>query len=275
LPFTLRVKEFFPNSAPAPAMKSVAGNMKRMEASSGIGQRFFLREREVTNRSDEDNVPAALVEVVTPQGNLGTWIVSSWFSQYAGRLRENLGQAGAVLDIPQEFTCQNKTYRLALRPVRYYKPYSISLLSFTHKRYKGTEIPKDFSSRIRLRNAQAGEDREVLIYMNNPLRYAGETYYQGGFEPGDKVSILQVVRNPAWLTPYLSCTMVGVGLVVHFLMHLINFGKRRSKSVTGPDLARNGKRIPAAEKALNSEAEALAETAPSGKFPVSGKRRSL
>ena len=24
----------------------------------------------------------------------------------------------------------------------------------------------------------AGEKREVLIYMNSPLRYAGETYYQ-------------------------------------------------------------------------------------------------
>ena len=80
-----------------------------------------------------------------------------------------------------------------MRPVRYYKNYSVTLMDFSHKRYKGTDIPKDFSSRIRLRNPQTAEDREVLIYMNNPLRYAGETYYQGGFEPGT-VSILQVVR---------------------------------------------------------------------------------
>jgi hypothetical protein len=136
-------------------------------------------------------------------------------------------QAAPLLDAPQQFAYENRTFQLALRPIRYYKPYNITLLDFTHKRYKGTEIPKDFSSRLRLQNAQSNEDREVLVYMNNPLRYAGETYYQGGFEPGDTVSILQVVRNPAWLTPYVSCTLISVGLIVQFLMHLLGFSRSR------------------------------------------------
>jgi cytochrome c biogenesis protein ResB len=91
----------------------------------------------------------------------------------------------------------------------------------------GTEIPKNFSSRVRLKNPDSGEDREVLIYMNNPLRYGGETYYQGGFEPGDTVSILQVVRNPSWLTPYIACVLVSIGLVVQFMYHLVGFAKKR------------------------------------------------
>jgi hypothetical protein len=112
--------------------------------------------------------------------------------------------------------------------VRYYKPYRVRLLDFTHDVYKGTDTPKNFSSRIQLTNAEKAENREILIYMNNPLRYGGETYYQGGFEKGDKTSILQVVRNPVWLTPYLSCTLVGVGHVVQFLSHLIGFARRSS-----------------------------------------------
>jgi cytochrome c biogenesis protein ResB len=41
------------------------------------------------------------------------------------------------------------------------------------------------------------EDREVLIYMNNPLRYAGETFYQAGFDERDeRVTILQVCETP-------------------------------------------------------------------------------
>ena len=42
--------------------------------------------------------------------------------------------------------------------------------------------------------------------MNNPLRYAGETYYQGGFDPNanDTVSILQVVREAGMDVPH-SC----------------------------------------------------------------------
>jgi hypothetical protein len=257
LPFAVRIKEYFPNSAPAPAMRSVAGDMQRIEATQGIGQRLFFRAQGTTARTDDENVPAALVEIVTPKGDLGSWTVSNWLSRYAGNLRQQLGQFGSLLDTPQQFTYENRTYRLALRPVRYYGPYSLTLLNFTHKRYKGTDIPKDFSSRLRLRNPQTGEDREILVYMNNPLRYAGQTYYQGGFEPGDTVSILQVVRNPAWLTPYLSCALVGIGLAVQFLMHLVAFGKRNAQKMAIPSKDRSGKPAPAPEK-LNPAGVALA-----------------
>ena len=52
-------------------------------------------------------------------------------------------------------------------------------------------------------------NRDVLIYMNNPLRYRGETYYQAGFQKDDTASILQVVRNPSFVTPYIACIIVG------------------------------------------------------------------
>ena len=69
--------------------------------------------------------------------------------------------------------------------------------------------------------------REVLIYMNNPLRYAGLTYYQAGYD-GEHTTILQVVRNPSWLVPYIACGAIALGLVVQFLIHLVGFaGKRR------------------------------------------------
>jgi hypothetical protein len=112
---------------------------------------------------------------------------------------------------------------LALRPRRYYKPYSIQLLQFHHDVYAGTDIPKNFSSRIQLQRPDTGENREVLIYMNNPLRYAGETYYQASFDVDNKGTILQVVHNPSWLTPYFSCILVGLGLVVQFGKHLLGF----------------------------------------------------
>jgi hypothetical protein len=95
--------------------------------------------------------------------------------------------------------------------------------------------------------------------MNNPLRYAGETYYQGGFEPGDTVSILQVVKNPARLTPYLACTLVGVGLLIQFLMHLVGFGKRAARSGTGKGQSASsqaGQRAP--KRKAKAEASAVA-----------------
>jgi len=121
------------------------------------------------------------------------------------------------------------TYEMALRPVRYYKPYAITLLEFNHDIYPGTDIPSNFSSKIHLRDRARGEDRDVLIRMNAPLRYGGETFYQASFEEGDRVSILQVVRNPAAITPYVACSLVALGLVTQFLMHLFAFARKRAQ----------------------------------------------
>jgi hypothetical protein len=153
-----------------------------------------------------------VIEVVTPQGSLGTWLVSEFIDQ------------------PQSFTWSNGTYQLVLRPHRYYKPFSLKLLEFRHDVYPGTDIPKNFSSRVKLDRPDTGESREVLIYMNSPLRYAGETFYQASFDPDNHGSVLQVVHNPSWLTPYLSCVLVGLGLVVQFASHLMGFSMKWRKT---------------------------------------------
>jgi hypothetical protein len=207
LPFRIRVKEYYPNSR---LHNRAADATNSPPATHGFGPRIELMEVPLATAMNERSIPTTIFEVVTPQGSMGTWLVSN------------------MIDDPQSFVYQGRTYQVSSRWIRYYKPFSMHLIEFTHDRYKGTEIPKNFSSHLQLNNPSTGEDREVLIYMNNPLRYGGETFYQGGFEPGDTVSILQVVRNPAWLTPYVSVTLVGVGLLVQFLSHLISFIKRRT-----------------------------------------------
>ena len=170
---------------------------------------------------------------------------------------------GGVMDKPQQFTVAGRTFRLAMRPRRYYKPYSIGLANFSHDRYKGTDIPKNFSSLVKLRNPSTGpvqEEREVLIYMNKPLRYGGETYYQGSFEPGDTVSILQVVRNPVWLTPYLSCAIVALGLIIQFLIHLVGFARKSSRGGTAAGPKAPSKKAPA--KKGREALEASVQAAP-------------
>lgn len=99
-------------------------------------------------------------------------------------------------------------------------PFSLTLKDFTHEVYPGTEIPRNFSSLLRLKDSVRGTDRDVLISMNNPLRYGGRAVYQSGFGEGDTMSILQIVENPGWLLPYLSCILVGLGLAGHFLGRL-------------------------------------------------------
>ena len=71
------------------------------------------------------------------------------------------------------------------------------------------------------------ENREVLIYMNNPLRYAGLTFYQHQMDAGRKTTGLLVVRNPSWQLPYISCALMTLGLCWQFLLHLGGFIRRR------------------------------------------------
>ena len=206
LPFTIRVKQFYGNSR---VEDRAADAAQPPAATQGVGLRATVRGLPHVTTMDTRDVPSAVVEVETPQGSLGTWLVSEY------------------VEVPQSFSCNNRTYQLALRQRRLYKPYSIQLVKFQHDVYPGTDIPKNFSSRVLLQHPKTGEKREVLIYMNNPLRYSGETYYQSGFDPDNKGTILQVVHNPSWLTPYLSCVLVGVGLLVQFATHLFGFSFKR------------------------------------------------
>jgi hypothetical protein len=206
LPFVVRVKKFFVNSA---VEDRPANATDAPPASEGIGPRAVVKELPRVTEMDRRDVPSAIVEIQTPERSLGTWLVSEYIER------------------PQQFTYNNRTYKLELRPRRYYSPFTIRLLEFRHDIYPGTDIPKNFSSRVQLQAPATGENREVKIYMNNPLRYAGETYYQASFDRDDHGTILQVVHNPSWLTPYFSCILVGVGLVVQFMTHLLGFSFKR------------------------------------------------
>src|SRR5437867_10852343 len=144
---------------------------------------------------------------------------------WSGQLGKAMGERlAAQLTAPVAFEVNGRKFQIALRPVRFYKPFELNLLKFTHEQYRGTDTPKNFASRVRLERPDTGEDREVLIYMNSPLRYAGETFYQADWDKADeKGTILQVVHNPTWLTPYFSCVLVAAGLMVQFLTHLVGF----------------------------------------------------
>jgi len=112
---------------------------------------------------------------------------------------------------------------------REYLPFAITLKDFRHDVYPGTDIPKNFSSLVRLEDPGAREGRDVLIYMNQPLRYAGKTFYQSSFGKNDTLSIFQVVDNPGWLIPYISCVLVTLGLLIHFAFALRRAQGRRAQ----------------------------------------------
>ena len=209
LPFRVVPKIYYSNAALA-ARDANSPAAAPTPATAGIGLQATATPLAFSYKQNERNAPAAYIELVGTEGPIGTWLVSA-----------------DPRFPPQNFDYAGRTWKIAFRFERSYKPYSLTLIKFSHDRYAGTEIPKNFSSRIRLNSPDGRDDREVLIYMNNPLRYAGLTFYQAGFENDDKTTILQVVRNPSWQLPYIACALMTLGLIVQFCIHLVAFIARR------------------------------------------------
>jgi hypothetical protein len=208
LPFALNIQRFLANAQFVKRSDEPQGPPSPV--TTGLGTNFVVTEIPRTVRDDERDLSAAFVEVEGVQGSIGTWLVSN-----------------AIFEA-QSFTVNGHSYELLMRQRRFYKPFALSLLHFAHDRYAGTDIPKSFSSRIQLIDFERNENREVLISMNDPLRYRGFTFYQSGFDNDDKTTILQVVKNPAMILPYIACGLVAFGLVTQFSMHLLGFVKKRS-----------------------------------------------
>ncbi|MBI2387216.1 MAG: cytochrome c biogenesis protein ResB [Elusimicrobia bacterium] len=198
LPFALRVQAYYEN-----AELSMRGpGDPASPATAGVGTGVLARPAP-RPLGEEQDMPAALIEPVARDGrSYGVFLLSP-----------NLGA-------PQEFVHEGRRWRMSLRPKRYYMPFSLTLKDFKHDVYPGTRIPKNFSSLVRLLDPRSRDDRDVLIYMNSPLRHGGLTFYQASFGKNDTLSVLQVVRNPSWTLPYISCALVAVGLLWHFGMML-------------------------------------------------------
>ena len=118
-----------------------------------------------------------------------------------------------------------KTYLVTLRFKRDYKPYSLKLDDIKAENYANTTIPKGYRAELQLVDPALKVDRHVSIWMNNPLRFAGETFYQSGYERNEKgeQTRLSVVTNVGWMLPYVACMIVVVGLLAHFALTLARF----------------------------------------------------
>jgi hypothetical protein len=209
LPFAVRVDKYMTNSRLGEGPPAGAN-----PATAGAGLTSWAEELPPGTGTDTDNksdAPSAYVTLLDKAGGgpLGTYLLSAWLR-------------------PQQVTVGGKTYQVDLRRTRMYKPYTVQLLKFDHKVYMGTSTPKDFRSTVLLTDPTRGEERRAEIYMNHPLRYQGETFYQQSFLKGDQGTVLQVVQNPGWLMPYLSCAVVCLGMAVHFGIHLYGFLQRRA-----------------------------------------------
>ncbi len=204
LPFAIRIDQWMPN---AQLFKLQQPHI----ATSGIGLEARAEGAPQVSGVDggKTDAPASYVTLLHEGTPIGTWLLSSVLTDLQG------------VDLGDE------TYGISLRYTRTYLPYELHLIDFSHDTFTGTSIAKNFSSDVRIIDPQHGTDREVRIWMNNPLRCAGRTFYQASYKPDGSGTVLQVVRNPGWLMPYLACILVTLGMTWHFLQSITAFLRRR------------------------------------------------
>jgi ABC-type transport system involved in cytochrome c biogenesis permease subunit len=224
LPFDIEVIRFLRNSRLG---ETKPGNDNLANVGSGRHVVAKALKTAVGVATDDMvDMPSVYLRLISKENgeSLGTYLFSTAGFQTVG----DDGSPREVYLSDEKIDVAGHPYDVSLRFARDYKPYSVTLLDFQHKRYVGTNKPKDFTSLVRLQDPVQKIDREFRIWMNNPLRYAGETLYQASYdEKTERATVLQVVSNPGWMMPYVACMLVGTGMLAHFGLVLQRFMRRR------------------------------------------------
>lgn len=153
---------------------------------------------------------------------LGTWLVTA--------LPDGVRPGTSLVSaFPQPIGAGDTPWLMSLRFERRYLPYRVQVHEVTHETYPGTDIPRNFASTVTVVDEQSGATRDAKVWMNHPLRYGGDTYYQHQMAAAQGRTTFQVVRNVGALLPYIACVVVSVGLLWHFFMSLLGFARRSAR----------------------------------------------
>jgi len=228
LPFEIRVLDYFPNSDVV-RVGPVAPN----PATTGLGTRFLASRRPPEGgATSKSNIASAYVQLTEKDTNkdLGTYLVTQFLNDQAQIFM------GAPADECDTVEAGGKTWRLQLRYRREYKPYDVTLTDVRRIDYSASETPRDYSSYVTFSDAATKAEQQGRIWMNNPVRYRGETFYQSQYSKVDlgngkvgEMTGLQVVENAGWLIPYVACVLAFWGMLVHFGGTFVRFADRHER----------------------------------------------
>ncbi|MFT7434106.1 MAG: ABC-type transport system involved in cytochrome c biogenesis permease subunit [Alphaproteobacteria bacterium] len=110
-------------------------------------------------------------------------------------------------------------FRIELRHKRTYLPFKIKLNKFKVDRYAGSDQAQNYSSEVVLMDGDL--TWHSIISMNEPLRYKGYTFFQSSYIEGSRdTTVLAVVNNIGRLFPYISSSLLCLGLFIHLCVRI-------------------------------------------------------
>lgn len=224
LPIEIRIEKWMANSDMVTRRENPEA-AKDAEGASGLPPEVALIEASKSGGvKSEMNYASAYVSVREKKTSrdLGRYALTQFFNDPSLRPKPML----------PTLESDGRTFELALRFRRNIKPFMFELENVVLEQYTGTAIPKDYSSYVRILDESGATLQEGRIWMNSPMRFRGETYYQSQYTSAAQSpmrveqTVLQVVTNAGWLIPYVSCVLVGLGMFAHFGITLTRFASR-------------------------------------------------
>ena len=249
LPFDIKVLEYLTNTS-----VTRVGPFAENRATAGLGTSWLAIGRPPEGgASSKSNVAAAYVQLVDRKNgkDLGVFLVPQYLNDRSQLFMEAEG------DICDTVDTASGPWRIQLRFRREYKPYEVRLDDVRRINYSASETPRDYSSFVTFTDEATGTEQPGRIWMNNPVRYRGETFFQSNYSKiqladgsMSEMTGLQVVENAGWLIPYVACVLAFWGMLAHFGGTFVRFADRheREGENKSPDneaaatLGRDGKR---------------------------------
>ncbi len=259
LPFDIKVIELFPNSD-----FRNAGPVEPNLATTGIGKSFIAESLPPSGGvSSNVNVASGYVELFdkTSKNSLGTYLLSQFLNE------RRFFNSKAPSDVMDTIEVAGVPYKLQLRFHREYKPYEVTLTNVVRINYSASETPRDYSSYVTIKDKENGVAQDGRIWMNNPVRYKGETFYQSNYSVVElpngeaaEMTGLQVVENAGWLIPYVSCVLAFWGMLAHFGGTFLRFADRYERMDLGKGLSQEASHTTKTTKKVDNKAPAKTET---------------
>ena len=242
LPVDVKLVEYYPNC-------TISARGPPEEGSPLRGAARTINAKPIETNTQQ-NFSAAYVELLDKKSgdSLGEYLVTLWFDKEPAMTYRPMveGLTGFPMGSGEQVVeGTDAPLSIAYRYKRIYKSYDVFLNDFSFDKFAGTMKAKNYSANVTLNDHESGSKIDFLIYMNNPLRYRGETFYQTGFDQWTEEStVLQVVENEGWMVPYIACAAVAVGMLVHFGVALLRFLDRRLRELNQAKQSAGGNQGP-------------------------------
>lgn len=217
LPFSVIVNGFTRNATPIPVTSNQASDATGKEIDG------FKLAPQKPSKEAEQNLPGIYV-AFDPDGDGENVEAILWAGSYRFDPKED--------PMPFQFDVGEQKYGAMLAKKSWYVPFEVQLDEFIFERHPGVSTARNFESRVT--RFEEAEETSLEIKMNEPMRYAGYTFFQESFgppdgKPGEMFSQFAVANNPADQWPLWSLVVTTIGLLIHFVVMLVDYIVRSRK----------------------------------------------